>query len=102
MDEMPEITREFLIEGNDQLDEMDSVLIELEKSPDSKEALSTIFRVIHTMKGSSGTLGFKNIERLSHAVENFLSVIRDDRLRLDTDIATWLLTMNDAIRRMLA
>src|SRR5450755_4103268 len=98
MDEMPEITREFLIESIDQLDEMDSVLVELEKSPDSKEALSTIFRAIHTMKGSSGTLGFKNIERLSHAGENLLSVIRDGRVRIDTDIATWLLAMNDAIR----
>src|ERR1035438_8653527 len=101
MDEMQEITREFLIESNDQVDEMDSILIELEKTPDSKDLLSTIFRAIHTIKGSSGTLGYKNIERLSHAGESLLSLMRDGRLRIDTDSATWLLAMNDAIRRML-
>lgn len=94
MDEMHEITREFLIESTDGLDEMDSALVEFEKTPDSKEVLSTIFRAIHTIKGSSSTLGFKNIESLSHAGESLLPVMRDGQVRIDTEIATASSTMS--------
>lgn len=101
MDEMEEIIKEFLVESNDNLDQMDRDLVELEKDPDSKELLGRIFRAIHTVKGTSGVLGFGKLESVAHVGENLLSRMRDGKMRLNAEITTALLAMVDAIREVL-
>lgn len=102
MSEMDEIIKEFLAESNDNLDQLDSGLVELEKDPYSQELLGSIFRAIHTVKGTSGVLGFTKLETVAHGGENLLSKLRDGKLRLNTDIASGLLKMVDAIREILS
>ena len=101
MSEMDEIIKEFLVESNDNLDQLDRDLVELEKDPDSTELLGRIFRAIHTVKGTSGVLGFGKLESIAHVGENLLSKMRDRKLRLTSDITTGLLSMGDAIREVL-
>jgi len=101
MSEMDDIIKEFLVESNDNLDQLDAGLVELEKDPYSNELLGSIFRAIHTVKGTSGVLGFPKLEAVAHGGENLLSKLRDGQLRLNTEITTGLLRMVDAIREIL-
>ena len=101
MSEMDEIIKEFLVESNDNLDQLDVGLVELEKDPQSQELLGSVFRAVHTVKGTSGVLGFPKLESVAHGGENLLSKLRDGKLRLNTEITSGLLKMVDAIRKIL-
>lgn len=101
MSENDEIIKEFLIESTENLDQLDRDLVELEKDPSSHETLSSIFRTIHTIKGTTGFLGFSKLESVAHSGENLLGLLRDGKLSLTPDITSGLLTMVDAVREML-
>lgn len=99
---MDDIVKDFLIESNENLDRLDRELVKLESDPSSKELLASIFRTIHTIKGSCGFLGFPRLEKLAHAGENLLSRLRDGKLSLSEELTSALLATVDAIRQMLA
>ena len=101
MDDMDDIVRDFLVESNENLDQLDRDLVTLEKNPAAREVLGSIFRTIHTIKGTTGFLGFPRLESVAHVGENLLSSLRDGRLLLDAEITTALLAMVDAVRGML-
>jgi two-component system, chemotaxis family, sensor kinase CheA len=97
-----EIVREFLVESAENLDLLDRELVRLEKDPRNRDTLASVFRTIHTIKGTCGFLGFTKLESVAHVGENLLSKLRDGELALNPDITTALLQMVDAIRQMLA
>ena len=99
---MDEITKEFIIESNEALDCVDRTLVRLEREPSAKDLIADIFRSIHTVKGTSGCLGFPRIEQVAHAGESLLSRMRDGKLVLTPEIASALLAMTDLIRKILA
>jgi two-component system, chemotaxis family, sensor kinase CheA len=99
---MDDIVKDFLIESGENLDRLDQELVRLETDPSSKELLGSIFRTIHTIKGSCGFLGFARLEKVAHTGENLLSRLRDGDLELTQDLTSGLLEMVDAVRRMLA
>ncbi|HVC26179.1 MAG TPA: chemotaxis protein CheA [Acidimicrobiales bacterium] len=101
-DAMNEIVQEFLVETNENLDQLDQDLVALESDPSSRELLGSVFRTIHTVKGTTGFLGFGRLEGLSHAAENLLSDLRDGRLMLTSARTDVLLEVVDAIRALLA
>ncbi|HKT48164.1 MAG TPA: Hpt domain-containing protein, partial [Candidatus Acidoferrales bacterium] len=96
-----EVVVEFLVESNENLDLLDRELVQLEKDPANRNTLASIFRTIHTIKGTCGFLGFTKLESVAHVGENLLSKLRDGELRLTPEITTALLLMVDAIRQML-
>jgi len=96
-----EIVREFLLESNENLDRLDRELVILEKDPGNRETLSSIFRTIHTIKGTCGFLGFGKLESVAHAGENLLSLLRDGAIGLAPERTTALLSLVDAVRQML-
>ena len=102
VDELDEVVREFLVESHESLDQLDRDLVALEKDPTSKDRLASIFRTIHTIKGTCGFLSFGKLESVAHVGENLLSRLRDGRLVLNADITSALLSMVDAVRRMLS
>src|SRR3954466_11191104 len=95
------IIKEFLIESYENLDRLDQDLIALEKDPKDRETLASIFRTIHTIKGTSGFLAFNQLEAVTHAGESLLSRLRDGLLPLTAEITTALLATVDAVREML-
>jgi two-component system chemotaxis sensor kinase CheA len=99
---MDEIVKDFLIESKENLDRLDQELVRLESEPSSKELLASIFRTIHTIKGSCGFLGFTRLEKVAHAGESLLSRLRDGLLALNEEVTSGLLAMVDAVRQMLA
>jgi two-component system, chemotaxis family, sensor kinase CheA len=96
-----DIVKDFLIESHENLDRLDRELVELEKNPANKDALASIFRTIHTIKGTCGFLAFNKLEKLTHVGENLLSRLRDGALTLTPEITTALLDTVDAVRQML-
>jgi two-component system chemotaxis sensor kinase CheA len=97
-----DIVKEFLVESYEGLDRLDRDFVALENEPDSRELLASVFRTIHTIKGTCGFLGFHRLEAVAHAGEGVLSHLRDGSLALRPDITTSLLAMVDAVRRILA
>src|SRR5579864_6121756 len=98
---MDDLIKEFLVESIENLDRLDSELVKLETDPFSQELLSSIFRTIHTIKGSCGFLGFSKLEKVAHVGESLLSRLRDGKLSLTPEFTSGLLAMVDAIRTML-
>jgi two-component system chemotaxis sensor kinase CheA len=98
---MDDLIKEFLVECNENLDRLDGELVKLEIDPSSQELLSSIFRTIHTIKGSCGFLGFAKLEKVAHVGESLLSRLRDGKLSLTPEFTSGLLAMVDAIRVML-
>jgi two-component system chemotaxis sensor kinase CheA len=95
------IIKEFLVESYENLDRLDQDLVVLEKDPANRDTLASIFRTIHTIKGTSGFLAFNQLEAVTHAGESLLSRLRDGLLPLTAEITTALLAMVDAVREML-
>jgi two-component system chemotaxis sensor kinase CheA len=98
---MDDLIKEFLVESYENLDHLDRDFVELEKNP-STETLGSIFRAIHTIKGTCGFLGFSKLESVTHAGENLLSLLRDGQLQINPPITDALLAMVDAVREILA
>ena len=98
---MDDLTREFLIESQEGLDRMERCLTELEQRPGDTALLAEIFRSVHTIKGTTGFLGFKRLEKLAHAGENLLGLLRDGKLTADAPIVTALLQLLDGLRSIL-
>jgi len=101
-DGMGEIVNEFLVESYENLDQLDQDLINLEQSPGDINILSSIFRTIHTIKGTCGFIGFTKLESVAHIGENLLGKLRDGELALNPSRTSALLAMVDAIRQMLS
>jgi two-component system chemotaxis sensor kinase CheA len=101
MEAIDEIVAEFLVESHENLDQLDRDLLALEQNPNSRELLASVFRTIHTIKGTSGFLAFHRLEKLTHVGENLLSRLRDGRIALTEGRATALLKMVDAVRALL-
>jgi two-component system chemotaxis sensor kinase CheA len=100
MNENEEFVQEFLVECDENLDQVDQDLIALERDPRNTERLASIFRSIHTIKGTSGFFGFSKLGAIAHVGENLLSRLRDGELLLDEETTTALLDMVDAIREI--
>jgi two-component system chemotaxis sensor kinase CheA len=102
MGEMDDILKEFLVESYEGIDRLDRNLVELERNPGSREILDSIFRTLHTIKGTSGFLGLQKLSSVAHVGESLLSRLRTQELALDRDITDGLLSMIDAVREMLS
>ncbi len=102
MDEMGPIINEFLTESYENLDQLDQDLVELEANPNETSLLASIFRTIHTIKGTCGFLGFSKLESIAHVGENLLSRLRDGEMKMTPQIANALLAMVDAVRQILS
>jgi two-component system chemotaxis sensor kinase CheA len=98
---MDELTREFLIESQEGLDRMERCLTDLEERPDDAALIADVFRSVHTIKGTTGFLGFKRLEKLAHAGENLLGQLREGKLSANPPIITGLLQLLDGLRSIL-
>jgi len=87
----------FLEEAEEQLELLDTALVELEGEPDP-ELLQRIFRAAHTLKGSSATIGHRKMASLTHAMETVLDAVRQNRLAPDREVVDALLSALDALR----
>ena len=102
MPELDDLVKEFLVESTENLDRLDQDFVALEKDAAAVERLGSIFRTIHTIKGTCGFLGFHKLESVTHVGESLLSKLRDGEMTASSDIINGLLAMVDAVREILA
>src|SRR4029077_3513298 len=95
---MDDVRADFLTETNENLADLDVALLKLERTPDDRETLSLIFRLVHTIKGTCGFLGLPRLEKVAHAAENVLGKVRDGVLTATPDTVTLVLTALDRIK----
>jgi two-component system chemotaxis sensor kinase CheA len=98
---MDDLIVEFLSECFENLTVLDGELVRLERDPGDRELLAGIFRIVHTIKGTSGFLGLSRLERLTHAAESVLGRFRDGELRPNADAVTVILATLDRIKLIL-
>jgi len=76
----------FIRESEEAITELNNSLLELESDPGNTEAMDSIFRTAHTLKGNFGAMGFDDASDLAHAIEDLLDEMRDDHLEVTADI----------------
>ena len=95
------IMQEFLIESFDALSSISDELTTYEKNPNDRELLNSIFRKVHTLKGSSSFLGLKKLQEITHSAESILDLIRDNVIRLNTEMIDVFLECFDCCLELL-
>lgn len=96
--ENQELLCEFHAEAVDHLQQIEAALLVLDQKPDDPEALNSIFRSFHTIKGNAGFLGLVPMHTLAHEVESLLDLARNHELRLTPPIITEILRSRDALQ----
>ncbi len=90
----------FLEESLENLSKLNDCLLELEQKPDDLEVVNEIFRVSHTIKGMSATMGYMKMSELTHKMEDVLSKFRDGTLKVNRDVVTTLFKCLDTLELM--
>ena len=101
MDDMQEILEDFLVEAFELIEQIDHDLIELETNPEDLELLNSIFRVAHTVKGSSSFLNFDVLTKLTHKMEDVLNKARHGELKITPDVMDVVLESVDDMKTLL-
>ncbi len=99
---MDELLPEFLTETSENLAVIDVELVRFEQDPNDATILQDIFRLVHTIKGTSGFLGLPRLESVAHAGEDVLGKFRDGDLEVTPDAVTPILKAIDRIKEILA
>ena len=102
MQDDQDVVREFLVESHENLSRLDQDLIELEIRPKDGCLLASIFRTIHTIKGTCGFFAFSTLEKITHQAETLLSQLRDGKRELNPALVSLILETVDATRKVLA
>ncbi|MBI5185382.1 MAG: chemotaxis protein CheW [Nitrospinae bacterium] len=100
MDE--EILNDFLTETNESMERLDQEFLGLEERPKDPALINSIFRTIHTVKGTSGFLGLSKLEGLAHITENILVKCRDGKMEVTPDLINLLLKSVDSIKEIMS
>ena len=87
----------FVEEAKEHLQSMNEALLDLEKDNTNSSLINEIFRVAHTLKGMSGTMGFTHMANLTHEMENVLDGVRSNNITLDEDIIDIIFECFDAL-----
>jgi two-component system chemotaxis sensor kinase CheA len=99
---MDNVLREFLTESTENLNRLEQDILELERAPGDTALLDSIFRSIHTIKGTCGFLGLERLELVAHAGESVLVLVRDGKLEATRELTSSVLAAVDVIRDILA
>jgi two-component system chemotaxis sensor kinase CheA len=101
MEDIQEILEDFLVEAFELIDQIDQDLVELEANPEDLELLNRIFRVAHTIKGSSSFLNFDVLTKLTHHMEDVLNKARRAELVITPEIMDVVLESIDMMKALL-
>ena len=96
-----EALHEFLVESFDNVEQVERDLLSLERQPSSEAVLNSVFRSVHTIKGSAGFLGYTKLEKVTHVAENLLGSVRAGSKAFDRNVSERLLSTIDVVRTIL-
>ncbi|MFC1591739.1 chemotaxis protein CheA [Thermodesulfobacteriota bacterium] len=93
-----EMLQNFIQESDELIDGVEHALVDIDTASDKKERIDTAFRNVHSFKGNCGFLGFADLERLSHAIEEVLENVQDGKVELNDGNVNVLLPSVDTLR----
>lgn len=96
-----EFIGQFVEEAREHIDSVESILLMEEGVRDNQESINSLFRAVHSIKGTASFMGLKNIVELSHAMENIFGEIRSGKYSLTETIVDTMLEGNDRIKNLL-
>ncbi|MEO6865208.1 MAG: chemotaxis protein CheA [Gemmatimonadaceae bacterium] len=99
---MDDLLKEFLAESAENLAQLDRDVVELERDPSNASLLNSIFRAVHTIKGTCGFLALPRLENVSHTAESVLEQLRNGALKAEPDVISDILRAVDVIKLILA
>lgn len=92
----------FIEETKEHLQNLNEQLLVLEREPENESTINEIFRAAHSLKGMSGTMGYKRMQRLTHDMENVLSEIRNGKMKVSSELVDILFKGLDALESYLS
>ncbi len=95
--DMSQYLQIFIEEANEHVQSLNQCLLQMEKDPEDKDVLNEIFRVAHTLKGMAGTMGYTKMTKLTHDMENVLHAIRNDEIKVTSELVDVLFKCLDAL-----
>lgn len=98
---MDDLLRDFLTESAENLGKLDNDIVELERHPTDTSLLNSVFRTIHTIKGTCGFLALPRLESVAHAAENVLDALRSGTLDVGSELIGDVLAAVDCIKVIL-
>jgi two-component system chemotaxis sensor kinase CheA len=100
--EVLDLIKDFLIESNENLARLEQEMLALEQQPGDLALLGSVFRTIHTIKGTCGFFGFSRLEGVTHLAENILNQLRSGERALTPPLVSLILETVDAVKTILA
>lgn len=101
MEENEELLQEFHTEAVDHLGQIETAVLELEQDVTSRDAINSMFRSFHTIKGVAGFLNLVPVNRLAHEVESLMDLVRNDKIEVFTGIIDLVLASKDTITKLI-
>ncbi len=97
------LVNDFIVESRDHLNNIEPALLDMEQQGAAvdSETVNLVFRAMHTIKGGASFLKFRAVKELSHALENVLGLVRDGKLKIESDLMDLLLASVDKLRKMM-
>ncbi len=99
--EMKDIVDSFVVETKEIFEKLDNELLEIEKEPEDKELINSIFRAVHTVKGTSGFLSFEQMSVLAHRFEDVLNKLRRGELKYNSAMLDTMFEAFDLMKVLL-
>ncbi|HEY9061066.1 MAG TPA: chemotaxis protein CheW [Pseudobacteroides sp.] len=96
-----EFIQEFVDEARSHLDKVEALLVKKEKLLNDSESINEIFRAVHSIKGTAGFFGLKNIVSLAHSMENIFAEVRNGGMKLNAEFVDIILISNDLLKNMI-
>ncbi len=87
----------FIDETEEHIQSLSDNIMALEQEPDNKDVVNEIFRAAHSLKGMAGTMGFKRMQHMTHDMENVFQEVRNDTIKVNSDMIDLLFQCLDAI-----
>ncbi|MCR5455935.1 MAG: Hpt domain-containing protein, partial [Bacteroidales bacterium] len=98
---LQQFKQKYIEEVNDMLNDMEGSVLLLERNPSSMDEINQVFRVMHTIKGTSAMYDFKTVEKVTHDVESVYSKIRDNQGSVTKAVSSLTLECVDLLRHLL-
>ncbi|MBS1192025.1 MAG: putative Chemotaxis protein CheA modulated with response regulator receiver region (Modular protein) [Nitrospirae bacterium] len=90
----------FLVEAGEHIQNLNSGLLALEKTPDDRAVIDELFRAAHTLKGSAAMMGFQGVSDVGHKAEDMLGLFRSGSIPISRDTLNFLFDCVDAVKLM--
>ncbi|GAB4254064.1 MAG: chemotaxis protein CheA [Methylomicrobium sp.] len=101
MSELDAALQTFVQEADELLTEMEQALLSLEDNPEDSESINSVFRAMHTIKGTSGLFGFDVIVAFTHEAETVLDQVRRGQRAIDGELISTLLSCKDHTAKLI-